>query len=96
MTNYELWVIEVHDGDTPELLRRYDEHGEGSPLTWPRHRDAQDVITGMVEADASYRHILRPVRLAGASGPLPAAPATGIHTSPFESAERFLRGPDGY
>lgn len=98
MINYELWAIEVNDAsEGPALMRRYDEHGEGSALTWRTGAEAQAAVDGMVEADSSYRHSLSLVRLTGASlaGAQPPRDRDP-RTSPFETTQRFLRGPDAY
>lgn len=52
MRPWALYAIELEsfgsDDDDGELLTRYDEHGEGSPLTWLTRAGAEAMIVKML------------------------------------------------
>lgn len=72
---YVLYAIEEYVEDNPnkwELINRYDETGDGSPLTWPTEEAAQEFMDALVEDmdwDDGYADELRIVMLTGENTP---------------------------
>lgn len=67
---YELFALEVltsFDPETYELLRRDDESGNGSPLTWTTREGAEAYITRALAAADADEALITVVELTGAT-----------------------------